>query len=363
MSDDPVQRHIDRFKKLDADTGLNSAAAPQPEPKAPEPEPDVGDVFRANLYTLERCGSRYLTNPLFLLILFMCVVELVSFFWMVGDFAIVYLGRATNWTTYGIMLRENLQSTFAFKLLPFTSFWEARDFNSWLLEGIKARPICVYEFRDQFGLFGDSYLRKDCEVPIALMNDKVNSYIAQNFNFIGAFGHIFLHANPLHLAINMWVLLLIGPYTYLRLGAVRFFSLFFVAGFLGAVTFWGVHIAAVAGWSPFAVRDPGMPMVGASGAIFGILGFYIALYDAQNKRRENLRGEKRVWAYRKRILFGVIGYNVVFAIINFPIAWEAHLGGLLVGIIAAQFIQLPAKNLRQNLRRFAPAPPVASPET
>ncbi len=70
---------------------------------------------------------------------------------------------------------------------------------------------------------------------------------------------MFLHASPLHLFFNMWALFIFGPVLERVVGGKRFLSLYFIAGIVGNVGFALFYPSATAG-------------VGASGAIYGIIG-------------------------------------------------------------------------------------------
>jgi membrane associated rhomboid family serine protease len=78
--------------------------------------------------------------------------------------------------------------------------------------------------------------------------------------------YMFLHANLWHIFLNMLGLYLLGPETERAMGSRRFLVLYFVSGVLGGV-----------GWVFFS-RDPFASCLGASGALFGILGAFAALY-------------------------------------------------------------------------------------
>jgi membrane associated rhomboid family serine protease len=75
----------------------------------------------------------------------------------------------------------------------------------------------------------------------------------------------FLHAGWVHLAGNMLYLLVFGPAVQARLGWLRFVALYLLAGAAGSIA--------------FALSSPGSssPLVGASGAIAGILGAHLIL--------------------------------------------------------------------------------------
>ena len=76
----------------------------------------------------------------------------------------------------------------------------------------------------------------------------------------------FLHAGWLHLAVNMLYLWLFGANVEDAFGRTRFLFLYVSAGVISALTHGVVHQAFMA------------PLVGASGAVGGILGTYLVLY-------------------------------------------------------------------------------------
>ena len=113
-----------------------------------------------------------------------------------------------------------------------------------------------------------------------------------------------------HILFNMYALYLFGRPLEDLLGGGRFLALYLLSGFGGSLA---VVIAALAG-------VPIGSVVGASGAVFGVLG---------------------AAAVVQRRLGGDVRYLVVLIAINFAlaffignIAWEAHVGGLLVGALA-----------------------------
>jgi rhomboid family protein len=77
---------------------------------------------------------------------------------------------------------------------------------------------------------------------------------------------MFLHAGWLHLLMNMLFLLIFGNNVEERLGHVRFLLFYLLCGYVAAYGF--------AAASPNSVE----PLIGASGAIAGILGAYLVLY-------------------------------------------------------------------------------------
>jgi membrane associated rhomboid family serine protease len=153
-------------------------------------------------------------------------------------------------------------------------------------------------------------------VPIALSAGRVE----------GLFGHIFLHGGWLHLFLNTTALLAFGA-PVARLfgsslgGALRFSGYFLLCGVLGGLTFWALHPTG------------GVPLVGASGAISGLMGGAARLIE----RRGRLSGPFSRGALRFVIPWVVL--NLLIALAGaalgpaVPIAWEAHLGGLAAGLL------------------------------
>ena len=123
------------------------------------------------------------------------------------------------------------------------------------------------------------------------------------FRLVGA---MFLHANLIHLGGNMLTLFLIGPQVEQYLGRTRYVALYFVSGLAGSA---GALMA-----------QPVTPGLGASGAIFGILGALLILEWQVTGR---LAGNAMTWIVINLVLtFSIPGISV-----------GAHIGGLIGGIL------------------------------
>ncbi|MFQ6106399.1 MAG: rhomboid family intramembrane serine protease [Thermoplasmata archaeon] len=83
------------------------------------------------------------------------------------------------------------------------------------------------------------------------------------------FTSMFLHATFLHLIFNMMALIFIGPLLEERIGTLRFAAVYLASGIIGALAFGIIHINETA------------IVIGASGAISGILGAFAALYPRE----------------------------------------------------------------------------------
>lgn len=121
---------------------------------------------------------------------------------------------------------------------------------------------------------------------------------------------IFLHGSVFHLLLNSYALFLFGTAVESSFGRVRFAALYVITGFVGAA-------------ASFAVGPPGRVSVGASGAIFGLLGAFLAY----NLRRRNLSMARG----NVRLALVLVGLNVVFGLTVPGIDNAAHMGGLAAG--------------------------------
>jgi membrane associated rhomboid family serine protease len=117
---------------------------------------------------------------------------------------------------------------------------------------------------------------------------------------------MFLHENIVHIGFNMVALYFIGTPVEQYLGRARYIGLYFVSGLAGSA---GAVLQA-----PFA------PTVGASGAIFGILG---AMLIIEWQITGRFAGQAMTW----------IVINLVISFSFSGISWGGHVGGLIGGIL------------------------------
>lgn len=152
-----------------------------------------------------------------------------------------------------------------------------------------------------------------------------------------------VHAGALHFIMNAYVLYMIGPAVEQRYGPARFLAIYVLSGIGGSI-------------ASFAFNDPNIYGVGASGAILGLIGAFMAdLYrrkDSPNSRVQ-LAGMWRWLGY----IFGIgIAFQILgqlgIGLIN--IDNFAHAGGLIMGA-AIGFGLAPSGE-----RRAATALPVAA---
>ena len=131
---------------------------------------------------------------------------------------------------------------------------------------------------------------------------------------------VFLHANLMHLGVNAFSLFIFGPTAEIFFGRIKFLVIYLISGVGGSIT-------------SYVFIDPRSIGVGASGAVFGVLGS-IAVYYYLNQH---------IYGKYGRGMMGGIGVIVLLNLgFGFTVQgvdnW-AHIGGLLFGILAAFALQ------------------------
>jgi membrane associated rhomboid family serine protease len=114
----------------------------------------------------------------------------------------------------------------------------------------------------------------------------------------------FLHAGWEHIILNMITLAIVGPAVEAEIGAVRFLAVYLLSAVGGSVAF---EILA----------NPASTAVGASGAIFGVMGAYYVL--------------ARLRRWDVQTISALLVINIIYSFAVPGIGWQAHLGGLIAG--------------------------------
>ncbi|WP_419817957.1 rhomboid family intramembrane serine protease [Glaciibacter flavus] len=120
---------------------------------------------------------------------------------------------------------------------------------------------------------------------------------------------VFVHSTGFifHILLNMYTLWIFGQLLEPMLGRGRFLALYLISGLAGSV---GVVLLAA----------PNTPVVGASGAIFGLMGAFLVI-------------QRRLGGNMTQLLV-LVGINLVIGFVpNLNIAWQAHVGGLAAGAL------------------------------
>lgn len=146
----------------------------------------------------------------------------------------------------------------------------------------------------------------------------------QNFELWRMLTSVFAHGSILHIALNMYTFWIFGTLLEPLLGRARFLALFLLSGFAGSV---GVLILA----------SPTTPVLGASGAIFGLLGAFLVI-------------QRRLGGNATQLLI-LVGINLIIGFIpGFNVAWQAHVGGLIAGALIGLIYVETRSPARRNLQ-------------
>ena len=146
---------------------------------------------------------------------------------------------------------------------------------------------------------------------------------------------IFLHSGLTHLLLNMLSLYFLGSFAEASFGRGRFFALYLLSGLAGGIAY------LYFGWD-----SPGQPAVGASGAIFGMLGGVFGF----SIRRGTFSARDPVISQ----LLLLTGINLVLGFSIPGVSNTAHLGGLVGGLVYG-FLLAPTVFSQKKVAASAPA--------
>jgi len=141
------------------------------------------------------------------------------------------------------------------------------------------------------------------------------------------FTSMFLHGGWMHLIGNMWFLWIFGDNVEERLGPIRYIIFYFIVGIVGALA------------QSFSLPDSRAPMIGASGAIAGVLGGYVMLFP--RAKVVTFVAIPLLWHVRDVpawIFLGIWFLGQFLIPGNSGVAWMAHVGGFLAGLGAVRLL-------------------------
>ncbi|MER7461824.1 rhomboid family intramembrane serine protease [Streptomyces sp. NPDC097981] len=137
---------------------------------------------------------------------------------------------------------------------------------------------------------------------------------------------VFLHAEWWHIAGNMLALWVIGGPLEAALGRARYLTVFLLSGLGGSALV-------------YLLTAPNTPTLGASGAIFGLLGATVVLV--------------RRLRYEMRPVITMVVLMLVLTFVPFggslSVSWQAHIGGLVTGLLVGLGMVGPAAGRKRTL--------------
>jgi len=152
------------------------------------------------------------------------------------------------------------------------------------------------------------------------------------------FTSVFVHGGLIHLAVNMWCLMTIGPLIERLYGNLAYLAIFLAAGIGGAI-------------ASAATPPTSKVSVGASGAIFGVLGALLSFLIIHRRSipatvLKPLRGSA----------VGFVVFNTIFGLVVTIVDQSAHMGGLVTGFLGGFCLSRPWPVIRSAwvaIRRIA----------
>jgi rhomboid protease GluP len=194
-------------------------------------------------------------------------------------------------------------SLIALNVLVFV-FGSLTNSHTWIIANFGFIPDSLF---DRNGLDGslESY---------SFRSDQTSFQDSATSTLIRLLSSMFIHASITHIVFNLAALAYIGGYTERSIGIGRYLVIYFLSGIFAAL-FHGVIASYVLGSGQTL-------LIGASGAISGVLGIAAAI------------GNRRAYYWLIiQIVFAFVG-----SVTSIPIAFTAHVGGFLAGVILTKLM-------------------------
>jgi membrane associated rhomboid family serine protease len=171
--------------------------------------------------------------------------------------------------------------------------------------------------------------------------------LARPFGLLTLLSAMFLHGGWFHLISNMWILFIFGDNVEDRMGSKRYLVFYMLSGIIAGVVYTSVITFF------YSARSVALqtPTIGASGAIAGVLGAYFVMYPrARVTTLVPILFLPLFIDIPATLFIGIwfvsqlssgllsVGAQVVFG----GIAWWAHIGGFLVGLLLGRLFVPPA---------------------
>jgi len=182
-------------------------------------------------------------------------------------------------------------------------------------------------------------------VPARYSVGEIASYFTPGQQLFSIVSFMFLHGGFLHLIGNIWFLYIFGDNVEDRLGHFRYIVFYLLCGMASGISHLLLNL------------NSNMPTIGASGAIAGVMGAYFILHP-RSKILTLIPIIFIPWLIEIPAYF-FLGFWFVLQFINAAvshgdvsgIAWWAHIGGFIFGIIFLKlFLLLPSVGVTQRMR-------------
>lgn len=183
-------------------------------------------------------------------------------------------------------------------------------------------------------------------VPARYFIPKISSYFTSGEQLFSFFSSMFLHGGFIHLLSNMWTLYIFGDNVEEKLGPIRYLAFYLLCGLVSGI----VHVIS----NPYSQ----IPTIGASGAIAGIMGAYFVLFP---RARILTLIPFFFFTFVEIPAYFFLGIWFLFQLLSATasssqmggIAWWAHIGGFVFGIIFLKlFMLMPEIGISNKIRKI-----------
>jgi len=206
--------------------------------------------------------------------------------------------------------------------------------------------IVIFLSQLAMGSSGDILVYVFGLVPARYSVDSVFYYFFTGPGMVSFLSFMFLHGGFLHLAGNMWFLYIFGDNVEDQMGHMRYLAFYLASGIGSGL----IHIA-------FNVGSD-IPVIGASGAIAGVMGAYLLLYP--HAKILTLIPIIIIPWFIEIPAYFFLGIWFVIQFINAAmthgdlsgVAWQAHVGGFVIGMALLKALEMvPSVGVSKRMRR------------
>jgi membrane associated rhomboid family serine protease len=198
-------------------------------------------------------------------------------------------------------------------------------------EVLRDRPLTVNEFHNVFEARQQNTCSPHPSGATAMPHKHVYAAVVYS---------LFLHAGVVHLAGNMLFLWVFGANVEHRLGRLRYAGFYLAAGLLSALCY------------VLAEPSSAFPLIGASGAIAGVMGAYLVMYPNVRVRAWIIFGVYRVPAKWFLMAWFLLQF---FFTRDDGVAWVAHVSGFIFGMAVGVWARRRNGSSRLPVRQSAAA--------
>jgi membrane associated rhomboid family serine protease len=188
-------------------------------------------------------------------------------------------------------------------------------------EVVEGRPLSIQEIEATFGSEGGD--AEACGIGV----EDAPPGVADKQVYLALFSSMFMHGGIMHIAGNMLYLWIFGNNIEDHLGHVRYLLFYLVGGLAASAAHIGLQPAST------------VPVVGASGAVAAVMGAYLVWFPRAPVRTVVFLGFPFLVTVKAMWLLGFWFVLQFFTSPNSGVAWAAHVGGFVFGVVIGLLVR------------------------